>query len=79
MRLTEEGGRLLKELTFKNQPPKAGVAASRQLAVVVNGEVMATPTIRSAIADRDAMISGNFSKADAEAIVAVLRGGAGKP
>jgi hypothetical protein len=75
VRLTEEGGRLLKELTFKNQPPKGGFVGSRQLAVVVNGEVMATPAIRSAIADRDAMISGNFSKADAEAIVAILRGG----
>jgi hypothetical protein len=79
VRLTEEGGRLLKELTFKNQPAEVDVVRSRQLALVVNGEVMATPAIRSAIAHRDAMISGNFSKADAEAIVALLRGGLAKP
>jgi hypothetical protein len=73
--LTEDGGKLLGELTSKNQPFKEGTPSSRQLAIVLNGEVVATPSIRSVIAGPDCMISGSFSKQDAERIVTLLRGG----
>jgi hypothetical protein len=73
VRLTEEGGKRLKELTSKNQPFAAGTPRARQLAIVVNGEVMATPSIRSLIAGPDCMISGRFSKQNAETIVTLLR------
>jgi hypothetical protein len=74
-RLTEKGGNLIKELTSKNQPFAEGVPDSRQLAIVVNGEVVMTSSIRSLITGRDFKITGNFSKQDADTIVTVLRSG----
>jgi hypothetical protein len=73
--LTEEGGKLLKELTSKNQPFREGAPRTRQLAIVMNREVMGTPSIRSLIAGPDCMISGNFNKQDADTIVTLLRSG----
>jgi hypothetical protein len=73
VRLTEEGGKLLKELTSKNQPFQEGTPRTRQLAIAMNGEVVATPSIRSLIAGPDCMISGNFTKQDADTLVTLLR------
>jgi hypothetical protein len=75
VRLTEEGGKLLKELTTKNRPFGEGAPRTRQLAIVMNKEVVATPSIRSVIAGPDCMISGQFSKQDADTIVTLLRSG----
>jgi preprotein translocase subunit SecD len=40
-----------------------------QIAVILDGEIMMTPTIRAALTDGKAIITGNFSKKEAEKIV----------
>jgi hypothetical protein len=75
VRLTQEGGRLVKELTSKNRPFAEGVPDSRHLAIVLNREVMTTSNIRSLITGPDFTITGNFSKQDADSIVTLLRSG----
>jgi preprotein translocase subunit SecD len=60
-------------LTSKNQPFAEGTPRARQLAIVVHGEVMATPSIRSLIAGPECMISGHFSKQAADTVVTLLR------
>ena len=44
----------------------------RPLAIIVNGEVIAAPTVRGTIGDQ-ALISGDFTRAEAERIASGLR------
>lgn len=56
---TKEGGKKMARLTEANQ--------GKRLAIVVDGKVISAPVIRSKVADR-AVITGNFTKAEAEKI-----------
>ncbi len=62
MSFTEEGGA---KLTQANQ--------GKMLAVLVNGKVISAPTIRSKISEQ-AMITGQFTKAEAEKIAEGING-----
>jgi preprotein translocase subunit SecD len=75
LRFTAEGGELLHELTSKNLPSGDRSGYSPRLAIILDGQVMVTPRLRSAIG-RDVMITGTFTAAQADQLVQVLRAGA---
>ncbi len=62
---TKEGGAKMAKLTEANQ--------GKMLAVLVNGKVISAPTIRSKISEQ-AMITGQFTKAEAEKIAEGING-----
>ena len=64
VRLTAEGARKMREATANH--------AGRPLAILIDGEVVMAPTLRSAVSD-SALISGDFSQAEAERIVNGIR------
>jgi hypothetical protein len=64
--LDEAGGKMLKSLTEAN--------VKNRLAVVIDGKVVAAPTIRGAISDKG-VIAGNFTEREARGIVEALRVG----
>ncbi|MFG1910711.1 hypothetical protein [Kribbella sp. NPDC048928] len=69
--LDHEGAKLFGDLTAslaKQSPP------ANQLAIVVHGRVVAAPTVQSAIPGGQIQISGNFTRADAEALVKQMTG-----
>jgi len=68
--LNDLGGKLLHELTEKNCPSNW---IRRHLAILVNGLVIAAPTVNSPIAS-NGMITGNFSRQEVESLVNFLRG-----
>jgi len=71
--LNKEGGNLLFELTTENRPMGAvETAFRRQLAIVVDGRVVSSPYLLSPIRAQ-ATITGSFTKADVEAMVAALK------
>jgi preprotein translocase subunit SecD len=69
--LDDEGAKLFGELTAslaKQSPP------ANQLAIVVHGSVVSAPTVQSAIPGGQIQISGNFTRADAEALAKQITG-----
>ncbi len=67
-RLDREGGRLFGDMTQEN--------IGRPLAVVLDGEVVTAPVIRSAITTGSGEISGNFTAVQATDLAMLLRSGA---
>jgi SecD/SecF fusion protein len=71
--LTPEGGNLFSRLTSGNQPNfMSGMV--RKLGIILNGQLRSAPAIQSVI-QRHGMITGSFSKPEAERLADVLRGG----
>lgn len=66
--LTSEGARLFEETTSRN--------IHRELAIVLDGEVVSAPTIQERISGGSAMISGRFTFDEARDLAIVLRQGA---
>jgi BlaR1 peptidase M56/SecD-like export protein len=64
VKLTQDGAKNFAQLT--------GESVGRRLAIVVDGKVVSAPMIRSRISGGNARIDGNFSRQEAEAIVAKL-------
>jgi len=63
--LNTEGGAKMRSATQDH--------IGRPVAILIDGEVIAVPTVRSAVS-ASAMISGNFTRAEAERIVAGILG-----
>jgi len=71
--LTSEGGELFSRLTGGNQPNfMSGMV--RKLGIILNGQLRSAPAIQTVI-QRHGMITGSFSKPEAERLADVLRGG----
>ena len=70
--MNDKGEQMLQTPTSSNLPRADG--SSRSMGVILDNQVMSLPHIRSAISGRG-LISGNFSKDEAELIVEVLRVG----
>jgi preprotein translocase subunit SecD len=76
-RLTESDGHFSIAVRFSPEGAAKMATATtahigRPLAVIVNGEVIAAPTVRAVIADQ-AVISGNFTRTEAENIASGLQ------
>jgi preprotein translocase subunit SecD len=72
-----EGGNRFFELTNQNQPTGtlSDTPFHRSLAIVLDGKVITAPTLRTPIRDRGE-ITGNFTEAETEEMVRILRAGA---
>lgn len=70
--MTKEGAIRLGGLTSDYLPEETGFA--RQLAIVLDGELLSAPSIRGAINDRG-QITGNFTEDEAERLVRILSAG----
>lgn len=68
MTFTEEGGKKFEEIT--------GQMIGKQLAIVLDGEVMSSPVVRDRIEGGSAEITGNFTVDQAKDLVIVLQTGA---
>jgi preprotein translocase subunit SecD len=68
LELTREGGKLFSKLSADN--------IGRQLAIVLDGTVYSSPSIREQISGGTASISGDFSIEEAEELCIVLKSGA---
>ncbi len=68
----DEGARVLRKMTSDNLPSNDGT--SRHLAIMLDNQVMTLPRVLATISLRG-MISGNYSKEEAQLIVDVLRTG----
>lgn len=76
IRFNEKGGERMARLTASNLPSLRGdVRIERHLALVLDGQVLAAPTIRSEIRQA-AQITGAFTQAETERLAAILRAGA---
>jgi preprotein translocase subunit SecD len=64
--LTEEGRKKLAKLTEGHQ--------GKPLAILVNGKVLSAPVVRGTISQGKALISGRFTKAEAETIAKGIAG-----
>ncbi len=64
------GGRLMGALTMENLPDEIS-GQSRRLAIIVNGRILSTPAIQSAIRDR-AEITGDFTEEEVQELANVL-------
>ncbi|HEV3144852.1 MAG TPA: hypothetical protein VGZ47_13265, partial [Gemmataceae bacterium] len=71
----KRGGERMHRLTSQNTPGPEDSNFRRHLAIILDGQIVSAPTLQSAIRDAG-MITGLFSKAEVEALVAVLRAGA---
>lgn len=71
--LTPEGGELFSRLTGGNQPNFIS-GTVRKLGIILNGQLRSAPAIQSVI-HRHGMITGSFSKPEAQRLADVLRGG----
>jgi hypothetical protein len=75
--LTDEGGKLLADLTQKNVPsgedPEA-LVMKRHLAVILGGKVVAAPAINSELGAH-VQIHGGFSQEELDSIVAIFTAG----
>jgi len=69
-----EGGKQFFKLTNANKPEQNG-AVTRQLAIILNGELISFPTLQAAISDQG-RITGNFEQSYVNEIVKLLRSGA---
>jgi preprotein translocase subunit SecD len=73
------GGKLLSQLSKKNLPSGEGASTvKRHLAIILDGLVMSAPTIKSEISTHG-QISGNFTQAEVDELVSILRAGALTP
>jgi preprotein translocase subunit SecD len=64
------------QLTAEGQKKMARLSQihrDKPLAILVNGKVVSAPTIRDQITGRDVVLSGHFSKEEAERIARALR------
>lgn len=68
LQLTSEGTKTFRDITSAN--------VGRNLAIILDGEVYSSPTIREAIGGGRASISGGFSMTEARELAVVLRAGA---
>lgn len=66
--MTPEGGAKFGDLTGKN--------VGRHLAIILDGEVLSAPVIRTAITGGSGTISGNFDSAEAKRLALLLKSGA---
>ena len=71
--LNSAGSQKLGEITTMNLPD-AVQGFKRQLAIILDGEIMTAPSINSAIYDRGE-ITGNFTVADTQLLAAILTAG----
>jgi preprotein translocase subunit SecD len=76
--LSKEGGDLFFALTSENRPSKDGDDFfKRRLAVVVDGRVVTAPTLLSPIR-AEGQITGDFTPAQVDAMVATLKSDMGR-
>jgi SecD/SecF fusion protein len=68
------GGQQFYKVTSRNKPDQEG-RVTRQLAIILNGELISFPNLQSAIQDRG-QISGDFDQSYVNEIVKLLRSGA---
>jgi len=71
--LTPEGGELFSRLTRGSQPNYV-TGVVRKLGIILNGQLRSAPAIQTGI-ERYGIITGSFSKPEAERLADVLRGG----
>ena len=69
--LNEAGARLFGAITRRNKP---SLGVGRHLAIILDGRVMAMPTIQSEIGERG-QITGRFDRATVERLVRILQSG----
>jgi preprotein translocase subunit SecD len=74
-RFTREGGDRLFALTSRNLTAQYTPEGPKRLALLLDGEVISTPWIQAALR-KDAQFPGDFTRAQAEDLAVVLRGGA---
>jgi SecD/SecF fusion protein len=77
-RLDDRGAALFRELTSANKPVAAAggkTGFQTQLAIILDGMVMSVPYITTTISG-EGQLTGNFTKAEVERLVKVLRSGA---
>ena len=68
LEFNDEGKKLFSEITSAN--------VGKQVAIFVDGQIISSPTVQNAINDGTAIISGNFTTADAKALATRLNSGA---
>ena len=73
LRLTEQGGQLMQKATRRLMEEHEGKGDFPRLAILVNGELLSAPTLRSVIVDA-LVIQGNFSQDDVDELVELLTG-----
>jgi SecD/SecF fusion protein len=75
IRFDAEGAGRFRTLTTTNQPGDPSSGFRRHLAIVLDDQVMSAPSINGPVG-ADAVIAGNFSKAEVQRLVNILRAGA---
>lgn len=73
-RFNAEGGNRFYEVTNRNRPASKD-GFKRHLAIILDGQVRSAPVLNQAIRN-DGQISGNFTPADIDTLVRILRAGA---
>jgi len=74
LRLTEQGGQLMQKATRRLvEEHEEGKGDFPRLAILVNGELLSAPTLRSVIVDA-LVVQGNFSQDDVDELVELLTG-----
>lgn len=68
LQFDEEGTKLFSEMTTAN--------LNKQIAIVLDGQVISAPTVQSAITDGEAIISGKFTAEEAKQLATRLNSGA---
>ncbi len=68
LQFDEEGTKLFSEMTSAN--------LNKQIAIVLDGQVISAPTVQSAITDGEAIISGSFTAEEAKQLATRLNSGA---
>jgi len=70
-----EGGDLFWDLTTKNRSPAEESGFGRSLAFVLDRQILTMPRVQGPIREK-AQFTGNFSNAEVDSMVAMLRSGA---
>jgi preprotein translocase subunit SecD len=65
IRLTKEGSKKIAQLTQRH--------LNKPLAILVNGQVISAPVVRSKITGENILLTGNFTNEEAERIAVALR------
>jgi len=73
-RFNNEGGNRFYEVTNRNRPASKD-GFKRHLAIILDGQIRSAPVLNQAIRT-DGQISGNFTPADIDTLVRILRAGA---
>ncbi len=68
LQFDDEGTKLFADITKAN--------LNKQVAIVLDGQIISAPTVQSAITDGEAIISGNFTADDAKQLATRLNSGA---